>query len=291
MRPAPRIRARETLELFQVAARAERRLEIEPDVVVARLAPLAPERALAALRAQPALAAPAKLALAPGGAAELWAEVPRQRDLALARRLASEALDEAANWLDQTAPLTGGAREPALAAPGSARLPEVEVALAALAWPRERAADGAFHLYARSGIDAARVRVAEREGGCVVLSTETALRLAAPRALEALAHFALEVNRRLRLARVSVAADGGAARLVWDAVLPAELPADGALGLLAQALVGARAATLRAFAALNDPRVAESYLRARASRARRASAGANPRSRPRSGSKAKEREV
>jgi hypothetical protein len=260
-----------------------RSLRIEPDLVAAGLEGLDAECLRAALPAQPDLCAPAKLALAPGGGAELWAEVPRQRDLAPAKRLAERALDQALAWL------SGAAAAPAPSARAASRGEEIEAALAALPWEYSRDADGSHRLHARDPRDPARILVAERTGGCVAVSTATWLRLPRPRALDALAHFALEANRRLRLARLSVAPrSGGAAQVVWDAILPAKLPADPALGELAAAVAGARALTARPLAALADPRVAETYLGARASRARPDRAGHNPRSRPRPRSPAKE---
>jgi hypothetical protein len=79
-----------------------------------------------------------------------------------------------------------------------------------------------------------------------------------------MAHFALEVNPRLRLARVAVEdAEDAGVRIVWDALLPSTAPLEQGIPPVAEAVVHAQVLTRRAFAALKDERVASAYLRLR----------------------------
>ena len=73
--------------------------------------------------------------------------------------------------------------------------------------------------------------------------------------------YALEANRRLRVGRISVGTGGGAAAwVVWDAVLPAELPPEAALREGVGAVATARALTEAPLRALADPTIADAYL-------------------------------
>ena len=73
--------------------------------------------------------------------------------------------------------------------------------------------------------------------------------------------YALEANSRLRLSRVSIGSGGGsAAWVIWDAVLPAEVPAEAALHEGVGAVATARALTEAALRALGTPAVADAYL-------------------------------
>ena len=81
------------------------------------------------------------------------------------------------------------------------------------------------------------------------------------RSFPALVRYALETNRRLRLARLSLGTGGGAAAwVVWDAVIPAELPLAAALREGVGAVTAARALTEAPLRALADPIVADAYL-------------------------------
>jgi hypothetical protein len=99
---------------------------------------------------------------------------------------------------------------------------------------------------------------------------------------------ALEANRRLRFARISVSeADGRAMRIVWDAVLPGELADTAAMERAIEALIGARAETLRPLRALGRASIASKYTDLRGWRV---APRAGPNDDPRPGSAAQEEE-
>jgi hypothetical protein len=251
--PEPRI--------FGNAASGARQLRADATLVEGTHAPIAYERARAALPSQPELASPAKLYVTPRGEPGLLAEVPRTLDRRRCEALATGALDAALAWLD-------GATLPAAVGPAHAP-DEVEAALICLAWRFDHADDGSYRVHA-SGVHAngagfaARVRVAAIGADRLHVSTSTALAYVEPLAPRALTRFALETSRRLRLARLSVGvADTATIRVVWDAVVLAELGLDRALPEAVHAVTCARAETARGLAALTDARVAREFLRVR----------------------------
>jgi hypothetical protein len=80
-------------------------------------------------------------------------------------------------------------------------------------------------------------------------------------AVEAQAHFALEANRRLRVARLGVVgSSNGAVQTVWDAVVPGVVPVERVLPAAIDAVLFARLETGRELSALSDPQIAAAYL-------------------------------
>jgi hypothetical protein len=248
--------------------------------------PLALPLALAALPRQLELAAPAKLVLLRGGEAALMAEIPRALSPADGEALALRALEAGRRWLGEDAGAADGAADPSgrargngadsgdASAPsdhgsgsdggnGMAREP-VEQVLGELAWSwRPLVESGGYRVDVGGPDGSFRVQIdALPAPACGLhLSTSAAVRVGAPQAKRALPHFALESNRRLRLARLGVTATGGErARAVWEVVLPAPLPLERTLRGALEAVVGARVATARALGALGDPQVAGAYL-------------------------------
>lgn len=227
--------------------------EHEPPLVVARSGPVPVADALLALARLPELDAPARPALRPGGGAEWIAELWTEGEPAAAGARAQEALGRARAWLAAPAPALPGE-------PCGADATAIECALAALAgegdWRCE--GPGRYRAHARVGGDHARLHVRALAGGAVHARTDTVLAAGEPRVRLAMALFALETNRRLRLARLSARPDAdGALAVVWDAVCPT---ATSGLPATLHAVAAARAATRHALAALAHPVVAETYL-------------------------------
>ena len=217
--------------------------------------PIALRSAIAALERQPELAAPVKLVLLRAGDAALMAEIPRALSRTVSEDLAFRALETGWRWLaDGDAGAAAGGDDAML-------FERVEGVLEELHWSWERLESGGYRVDAEGTEGIYRVRIGALADGELRLSTSTTVRAHAIEAKRALLHFALESNRRLRLARLAVAtSEGERARVVWDAVLPAALPPERTLIGAVEAVVGARAATGRALGALGDPRVARSYL-------------------------------
>jgi hypothetical protein len=220
------------------------KVSIDPFVVEAWAAPLPRALVLERLALQPELEQPAKLVLSGGGEPALLAEVAHRGDPRAAEPQARDALRAALAWIKGD-----GRTQPNGAAP-------IDLAelLASLPWGSERREDGSYY-------------VSTQDGGA-------SLKVDAPSAGRALPLFALEVNRRLRLARLSVTGIAeGSADVVWDAVLHAPSIAgaspdaarlEQALLEVTTAVAGARGETLRTLRALGTPRVAETYMRLRA---------------------------
>ena len=92
----------------------------------------------------------------------------------------------------------------------------------------------------------------------------TLLRAAGELARHAIEVFALESNRRLRRARISVVrGDDEIVRVIWDAVAPSEPALGACLPPLVDAVSGARSETQRALSALSCDAVAQAYLNQR----------------------------
>jgi len=137
----------------------------------------------------------------------------------------------------------------------------LEEALASLPFAWRRLEDGSHRLDVEHEGVLARLGLETRWPGSVRVVATGAVALRGPSALEALAHFALETNRRLRLARLCVARAGDAvASVVWDAVLPGSLDLHAALPAAIEAVAAARALTERSLRALADERLASPYL-------------------------------
>lgn len=218
--------------------------------------PIALRSAIAALERQPELAAPVKLVALGAGEAALMAEIPRALARAVCEDLARRALEAGWRWLE------GGDAEASAGGDDAMLFERVEGALEELRWSWERLEGGGYRVDAEVPEGIYRLRIGALADGELRLSTSTTVRARTVETKRALLHFALESNRRLRLARLAVAeTEGERARAVWDAVLPAVLPPERTLIDAVEAVVDARVATGRALGALGDPRVAHSYLR------------------------------
>lgn len=234
------------------------RPRIEADSLLVRAsAPLSAQAAFAGLARQPMLGVAAKLVWSASQGFELMAEVPREENLREAEKEAGGALDDALAWLANGD--TSG-RNGTL--PPSSSV--IETLNGAECIVRSTASDACF-VDANLGGSVYRLLVGEYSDARVRLSfPATTVRVEDERTRHATALFALEANRRLRLARVSVtplASDR--TRLVCDVVvangasLPRRLP--DAL----EALVVFRDETARALRMLRSHDVADAYLAAR----------------------------
>lgn len=232
----------------------------DPIVFQSPASPVAREVAERALTRQPGLAWPAKLVAAPDGATGLVSEVPRLVEPSVGAALVRQAAHASLAWLDDDAP-DGAPPDDDAASEG------LEDLLSEAPHPFRRLDDGGYGLdVAHEGV-VGRIEVRATAAGGLWLSARGAVGVGDGRSLPALVAFALEVNRRLRVARLSVGAGGGsAAWLVWDAVLPAGLPAGRALEEGVGAVATARALSEGALRALADPTVAEAFLALRTNR-------------------------
>lgn len=232
-----------------------REVRVHPDgalwLVRRACAEIDEEAARAALARQPALRAPAKLACAATGGVELCVELLNQTGLDVEQE-AEGVLTRASAWLaglegDRDVPSCDGE----ILASALACLPT--------AWTSETRADGGHHVHATAFGDSVRLRV-EASGGGARVFVESAVPTADPESVRALMRFALEANARLRLARVSVAAHGGAVRVTWDAVTSPGAALERAVPAVVEAVAGAHATTRRALRALGHAPVARAYL-------------------------------
>lgn len=225
----------------------------DPLVLETHVASVPLEQALLCLARQPELAAPAKLAIGGHGDAELIVELTRGLDTREAIACAASAVERARQWL------AGAPREAASAGAQAA----LEEALCELDWSSEPTTDGAFRAGVELGPSPANLRVEALAGDQLRVSQEALLPLRSAE-LRTLARFGLEVNRRLRFARLSIAGGGtGHARAVWDAVMPAWPSPAAALGEAAAAVVCARADTWGGLRALRHASVSQAFERLR----------------------------
>ena len=259
----------------------------------AALAPLDPSTAAEALALQGSWSVPARVVTwrggsGPGGAhAGVVAEIPRVRGAAAPESIVSNALEEALAQLSGEARSTGPVS--AACEPDEARRESIETGLAELHWCFARIEDGSYRVNAFESTSLARragrgapggvsqpilqLRVEALAGNDTVsasgragprgerITSKGAVAYEAPHCLRALTLLALDANRRLRFARITVASAGAAvARIEWDAVLPAELPPAQALPVLVEAVACARAATEPALSALADAGLARAWL-------------------------------
>jgi len=224
----------------------------DPLVLERIAATLTIECTLSQLERQPQLAAPAKLALCGRGDAELLVEISRGLDTRLALAAAETALGHARAWLE-------GAPIP----PGSdAVRAAIEEALCELDWSFEPQADGALHARL-PGAETAALQIEASAGEQLRVSHELLLPLRGAEP-EILARFALESNRRLRFARLSlVPAEAGHVRAVWDAVLGMHPCAPDALRDAARAVLYARELTAGGLRALRHASVRQAFQRLR----------------------------
>lgn len=254
------------------------RAETDGRIEVARWGPLDPPHADDLAR-QGELAAPAKLAMTEDGRGVLIAEVLRVGGAEAPKRVRG-ALDVARAWLAGETTGVEPAVEDEDLASAVAELPG--------AWAWERV-EGAlrFHVHATAFGESVRLSVEAAPGGARVrarttLPTPAVTPPATPpvtsaatpapiageartcSALEARMRFALEANRRLRLARIGLSASSAEATAVeWESITPAPMVSGEALSAAVEAVVRAHAATRRALRALGHEPVARSFLDAR----------------------------
>ncbi len=259
----------------------------------ATVGPIALADAVSGLARQTALMAPVKLALAADGTAVLLAEAPVGAFVgAESWATLDAALSTAWDWLHADAGVAAretahdrrrgaqairaveGGASPVPGIPiADARIPEL---LRAAGW--EWAVEGAGYRVRLAG-EAATLRVMPLAGrGLRVWAEAVPIRVASDASAQALSLFALDVNARLRLARVSVAITDDVARVGWDAVLwggEAAGPPGPWFNDAVEAVVGAHADTARAARAVASREVATAYLRARDPRARASTSAEN----------------
>jgi hypothetical protein len=243
------------------------RVDSDGPIAIAHFGPLAAEAAVAVER-QAELTAPAKLALTPQGACELFAEVLCTNG-SDAPKLARDALDHGRAWLAGQSPRgeTAGADADDLVT-ALAELPRT--------WVWEPGDADEFRLHATAFGESVRLTIRPAARGAQVIARSS---VAAPDATvaRALSRFALETNRRLRLARIGVSGpERDACAVSWDSVTPPGVDLAGVVPAAVEAVVRAHAATRRSMRALGHPQIAQSYLEARdpaPKRRRRASRG------------------
>ncbi len=211
--------------------------------------------------------APVKFALTAEGSGCAIAEIARVADPHDCEKLAGQALDGLESWIDRGCPANGEARwdrESPVIARDTADAVDLEIArsLDEIGWSWEAIGEASYRVHATTGSSSiGRLKIDRIGSSALRVSSESTVRVNDVVAKEALAHFALEANRRLRIARLTVAdADDEAMTLVWDAIAPAVLPVSAVLPRLVEAVAFARAETSLVLVALADERIANVYL-------------------------------
>ena len=246
-------------------------VETDAQIAVARFGPLEHGDSQA-LERQTELLAPAKLALSPDGDCELRAEVLRVNGTDVSK-LARGALDRGRAWLTGVAlPPGAPAQDPA---PHNAPDAELAEAIDELppAWAWQPAEEGGFRVHATAFGESVRISAHAVAGGAQVMARSTLMPDPDPDAGPALIHFALDTNRRLRLARIGLArrdGDPGSSgnsgtmlAVTWDSVTPPGVELSNVLPATVEAVVRAHAASRRSLLALCHGAVARLYLDAR----------------------------
>jgi len=224
-------------------------IEVDPFVVRAS-ARIASQDVFDVLARQPTLGVPAKTVWDTGGGFALTAELLRREDLRRDREEATDALYEAFEWMERGTP-----QQPST--PGATL---VEILKETGCVVRPGSPTSCFAEVSLGG-SVYRVLVSEWPSFTVQISfPTTTLRVEGEVARRAVALFALEANKGLRLARVSVspiAADR--LRLAWDVVVRGVHCSGPRLSEALEALVVARDETVRALRMLCTVAVAEAY--------------------------------
>ena len=184
--------------------------------------------------------------------AEIWAGAGER-----VAQLAREALSLGRRWLDEGLP----------GSPSTHAVANAETWRELVPRPSEVLPGGSLRVHAPGEPGSVRLQLDALPGGAARVWTASAVPVASPQVARALALFALDANRRLRLARLSLSAatHGGTtdrviARVVWDAVLPAEVVGEDAVRAALEAVAAAHAETRRALRALSSRTLAEAYL-------------------------------
>ena len=242
---------------------APRKLAIEPGSVSLTASLPGLQYALRGLALQPELPFPVCFLLDGDQVPSLRAEVARVLPAQECEKLAREALD-AAIESDFAQRTTRPRDERAASLPReSADLAIRALEERGLAWERS---ERGLSVRGGDGLPGAARIVIEPcgSGQGVQLSATATLRLADASGLHAMARYALELNHRLRLARVAVDGTGpDAARVVWQSVLPGSVPLERGLVPAVEALAVARNLSSRVFAALSAKGPAAAYLNLR----------------------------
>jgi len=232
-----------------------RRFAHDPVVFQSSILPVPEPLAESALPRQPGLPWPAKLARSESGEVGLVGEVPRLVESRVGAALAHEAVERARVWLDEGEPDPGATSGESFTAEG------LEELLGESPHPWQLLEDGACRLDVAHGGVVGRMELRRVRAGGLWLCGRGAVGVGDGRSFLAQTRYALEANSRLRVARVSVGSGGGsAAWVVWDAVLPPELPREAALREGVGAVATARASTEAALRALATPAIADAYL-------------------------------
>jgi len=244
-----------------------RSLRLEPMLVAAITQPLPLDTTRLGLSHQLDCFAPVKFALTPQGDGCAIAEIPRAANPHDCEKLASQALDGVESWIDRGFPARGetdAERELQIVARGNAGSVDSEIArsLDETDWSWEESDSATYRVFVTTASGSiGRVKIQRIGSNALHVSSESTVQVSDIVAKEALTHFALDTNRRLRIARLTVSdADGEAMRLVWDAIAPAELGVSVALPRLIEAVAFARAETSLALVALADECIATLYL-------------------------------
>jgi hypothetical protein len=232
-----------------------RRLANDPVVFLSGVLPVPQQLAESALARQPGLPWPAKLVRCESGEVGLVGEVPRLVEPRAGAAIVRRAVEAARVWLDAAEP------DPAATSSDAWTAEELEDLLDETAYPWQLLEDGACRLDVTHDGVVGRMELRRVTAGGLRLCGRGAVGVGDGRSFLAQTRYALEANSRLRLARVSVGSGGGsAAWVVWDVVLPGEVPLEAALREGVGAVATARAVTEAALRALATPAVAEAYL-------------------------------
>ncbi len=244
-----------------------RTVHLEPTLVAVTTQPLPFDTARVGLSHQLDFIAPVKFGLTAEGTGCAIAEIARVADPHDCEKLAGQALDGLESWIDRGCPANGEARwdgESPVIARDTADAADLEItgSLDKIGWSWEAVGEASYRVHATTDSGSiGRLEIDRIGSNALRVSSVSTVRVSDVVAKEALAHFALEANRRLRIARLTVPdTDDEAMQLVWDAVAPAELPVSAILPRLIEAVAFARAETSLALVALADECIANVYL-------------------------------
>jgi hypothetical protein len=230
--------------------------------------PLPLETARLGMSRQQELIAPVKFSLTPdGNSGCAIAEIPLVADPHDCEKLAGQALDMLEAWIESgyspQAAATSGGETPQVARDTDDPIDsEIARTLDEIGWSWETTGETGYrvHLVTDAG-SLGRVEIQRIGSNAVRASSVSTVEVNSIIARDALDHFALESNRRLRIARITVSsAEGEATQLVWDAVAPAALPVAAVLPRLIDSVGFARSETNLALVALSDESIAAAYL-------------------------------
>jgi hypothetical protein len=195
------------------------------------------------------------------------AEIPLVADPHDCKKLAGQALDSVETWLDSgcssQAAATSGSEPPLVARDTDDPIDSVIArTLDETGWSWEPTGETGYRVQVATDAGSiGRVEIRRIGSNAVRASSVSTVEVNSVIARDALVHFALESNRRLRLARITVSsAAGEATQLVWDAVAPTALPVAAVLPRLIDAVGFARSETNLALVALSDESIAAAYL-------------------------------